>query len=302
MTSSGSWAPTSVPGLNVFDELDAYIHHRQPDLRPAFDRLRTELAPAPGQDVQQYLTERQSRPALTSGSRPTSQPLHYAHKGESIAMHLPPVVFGFGAHSHLAERDDLIDLALLADRAGLDIFSLSDHPYLGTRIDAYAALGFILGRTRRLAGFANVTSLPTRPAPMLARTVTSLSALTGGRVVLGMGAGGMWGRIRSGHGGHRDAGAHRRDRRRRPSDARPVHRGHGRAGERALDGPGHLSGAVPRMSRPADDLAVPDPAPADASVHPGIAVPSPRDADDVVPDRQVQRWMADGGAVLPHDE
>jgi alkanesulfonate monooxygenase SsuD/methylene tetrahydromethanopterin reductase-like flavin-dependent oxidoreductase (luciferase family) len=110
-------------------------------------------------------------------------------------MPIPPVVFGFGAHSHLAERDVLIDLALLADRGGLDIFSLSDHPYIGSRIDAYAALGFVLGRTRQLAGFASVTNLPTRPAPMLARTITSLSALTGGRVVLGVGAGGLWDRI-----------------------------------------------------------------------------------------------------------
>jgi alkanesulfonate monooxygenase SsuD/methylene tetrahydromethanopterin reductase-like flavin-dependent oxidoreductase (luciferase family) len=41
----------------------------------------------------------------------------------------------------------------------------------------------------------NVTNLPLRPAPMLARTVTSLSALTGGRIVLGIGAGGLWDRI-----------------------------------------------------------------------------------------------------------
>lgn len=86
-------------------------------------------------------------------------------------------------------------MAEQADRDGLDIFSLSDHPYLGDRLDAYAAVGFILGRTERLAGFVNVTNLPTRPAPMLARTVTSLSALSGGRVVLGMGAGGLWDRI-----------------------------------------------------------------------------------------------------------
>lgn len=86
-------------------------------------------------------------------------------------------------------------MAQQADRDGLDIFSLSDHPYLGQRLDAYAALGFILGRTQHISGFANVTNLPTRPAPMLARTVTSLSALSGGRVVLGMGAGGLWDRI-----------------------------------------------------------------------------------------------------------
>jgi len=104
-------------------------------------------------------------------------------------------VFGFGAHSDISEAAELLRMAQEADRDGLDIFSLSDHPYLGGRLDAYASIGFVLGGTRRIAGFANVTNLPTRPAPMLARAVTSLSALSGGRVVLGMGAGGLWDRI-----------------------------------------------------------------------------------------------------------
>lgn len=110
-------------------------------------------------------------------------------------MSLPEVVFGFGAHSVVDEGPELLRMAQRADREGLDVFSLSDHPYIGDRLDAYATIGFILGRTQRLAGFANVTNLPTRPAPMLARTVTTLSALSGGRVVLGMGAGGLWDRI-----------------------------------------------------------------------------------------------------------
>jgi alkanesulfonate monooxygenase SsuD/methylene tetrahydromethanopterin reductase-like flavin-dependent oxidoreductase (luciferase family) len=105
------------------------------------------------------------------------------------------VVFGFGAHSGIDDTAELLGMVEQADRDGLDVFSLSDHPYIGERLDAYAALGFALGRTQRIAGFANVTNLPTRPAPMLARTVTSLSALSGGRVVLGMGAGGLWDRI-----------------------------------------------------------------------------------------------------------
>ncbi|MEQ4715533.1 LLM class flavin-dependent oxidoreductase [Nonomuraea sp. B19D2] len=105
------------------------------------------------------------------------------------------VVFGFGAHSRIDDIPELLRMAQQADRDGLDIFTLSDHPYIGDRLDAYAALGFILGRTQHIAGFANVSNLPTRPAPMLARTVTSLSALSGGRIVLGMGAGGLWDRI-----------------------------------------------------------------------------------------------------------
>ncbi|MFI6927911.1 LLM class flavin-dependent oxidoreductase [Nonomuraea spiralis] len=105
------------------------------------------------------------------------------------------VVFGFGAHSGFGDLPDLMRMVQQADRDGLDLFSLSDHPYLGERLDAYAALGFLLGGTRHIGGLVNVTNLPTRPAPMLARTVTSLSALSNGRVVLGMGAGGLWDRI-----------------------------------------------------------------------------------------------------------
>ncbi|GAA4217041.1 LLM class flavin-dependent oxidoreductase [Actinocatenispora rupis] len=104
------------------------------------------------------------------------------------------VVFGFGAHSRIEDGPELLRLVAQADRDGLDHVSLSDHPYLGDRLDAYAAIGFLLGRTERIAAFANVTNAA-RSAPLLARTVTSLSALSGGRVVLGMGAGGLWDRI-----------------------------------------------------------------------------------------------------------
>jgi alkanesulfonate monooxygenase SsuD/methylene tetrahydromethanopterin reductase-like flavin-dependent oxidoreductase (luciferase family) len=105
------------------------------------------------------------------------------------------IVFGFGAHSDIDAVAELLRMAEQADWDGLDIISLSDHAYIGGRLDAYAALGFVLGRTQHIAGFVNVTNLPTRPAPMLARMVTSLSALSGGRAVLGMGAGGRWDRI-----------------------------------------------------------------------------------------------------------
>jgi alkanesulfonate monooxygenase SsuD/methylene tetrahydromethanopterin reductase-like flavin-dependent oxidoreductase (luciferase family) len=105
------------------------------------------------------------------------------------------IVFGVGAPSGVDDGPRLQRMAQQADRDGLDVISVSDHPYLGGRLDAYAAVAFVLGRTQHLAAFANVTNLPTRPAPMLARAVTSLSALSGGRIVLGMGAGGRWDRI-----------------------------------------------------------------------------------------------------------
>jgi alkanesulfonate monooxygenase SsuD/methylene tetrahydromethanopterin reductase-like flavin-dependent oxidoreductase (luciferase family) len=105
------------------------------------------------------------------------------------------VVFGFGTDPGIGDGPELLEAVQRADRDGLDLFCLADHPYLGDRLDAYASIAFLLGRTERIAGLANVTNLPTRPAPMLARTVTSLSALSAGRIVLGLGAGGRWDRI-----------------------------------------------------------------------------------------------------------
>jgi alkanesulfonate monooxygenase SsuD/methylene tetrahydromethanopterin reductase-like flavin-dependent oxidoreductase (luciferase family) len=86
----------------------------------------------------------------------------------------------------------VLELAATADREGLDLFTIADHLYFGDKLDAYATVAFALGRTSRVSGLVGVTNLPTRPAPVLARTITSLSALSGGRVVLGMGAGAIW--------------------------------------------------------------------------------------------------------------
>jgi alkanesulfonate monooxygenase SsuD/methylene tetrahydromethanopterin reductase-like flavin-dependent oxidoreductase (luciferase family) len=83
-------------------------------------------------------------------------------------------------------------LAAQADRDGLDLFTVADHPYFGEKLDAYALLSFLLGRTGQIAGAVTVTCLPARPAPVLARTITSLSALSEGRIVLGIGAGAIW--------------------------------------------------------------------------------------------------------------
>jgi len=47
--------------------------------------------------------------------------------------------------------------------------------------NAYAVLSFALGQTERITGMVTVTNVPCRPAAVLARTVTSLSPLSGGR-------------------------------------------------------------------------------------------------------------------------
>ena len=55
--------------------------------------------------------------------------------------------------------------ARLADDAGLDVVSLSDHPYFAERIDAYAALGFVLGATSNITAAVIMTNLLAVPPP-----------------------------------------------------------------------------------------------------------------------------------------
>ena len=79
-----------------------------------------------------------------------------------------------------ADAAGRVRLATQADRDGLDLFTVADHPYFGDKLDAYALTGFLLGQTERITGMVTVTNLPSRPAPVLARTLTSLSVLSGG--------------------------------------------------------------------------------------------------------------------------
>jgi alkanesulfonate monooxygenase SsuD/methylene tetrahydromethanopterin reductase-like flavin-dependent oxidoreductase (luciferase family) len=102
------------------------------------------------------------------------------------------VLFGLTLEAGVSQVGEMLAHARFADDAGLDLVCVSDHPYFGDRLDAYAALGFVLGATSNITGAVIMTNLLSRPAPILARTVTGLSTISAGRVVLGMGAGGMW--------------------------------------------------------------------------------------------------------------
>lgn len=110
----------------------------------------------------------------------------------SIVTPSRKVLFGLGLESGVHQVSEMLGHARLADDAGLDLVSLSDHPYFAERIDPYAALGFVLGATSTISAAVIMTNLLSRPAPILARTVTGLSTISRGRFVLGMGAGGSW--------------------------------------------------------------------------------------------------------------
>lgn len=85
-----------------------------------------------------------------------------------------------------------VDLALASERAGLNLVTFQDHPYLPSFYDTWTLLSFVAARTEHVQLAANVTNLPLRPPAMLARSVASLDRLSGGRVALGLGSGASW--------------------------------------------------------------------------------------------------------------
>lgn len=82
-----------------------------------------------------------------------------------------------------------VDLAVVADRAGLDLVTFQDHPYQPGFHDTWTLLSFAASRTERVRLSGNVLNLPLRDPAVLARSVASLDLLSGGRVELGIGAG-----------------------------------------------------------------------------------------------------------------
>ena len=91
--------------------------------------------------------------------------------------------------------ENVIDLAVTADRADLDLVTFQDHPYQPSFLDTSTLLAYAAARTERIHLSPNVTSLPLRPPAMLAKAIASLDILSGGRIELGVGAGSFWGPI-----------------------------------------------------------------------------------------------------------
>jgi alkanesulfonate monooxygenase SsuD/methylene tetrahydromethanopterin reductase-like flavin-dependent oxidoreductase (luciferase family) len=102
------------------------------------------------------------------------------------------LIFGTFVTPVAAAADDVIDLAVTADRAGLDLVTFQDHPYQSSFLDTSTLLAFAAARTEQVHLSANVTSLPLRPPAVLARAAASLDILSGGRLELGIGAGAFW--------------------------------------------------------------------------------------------------------------
>jgi F420-dependent oxidoreductase-like protein len=88
----------------------------------------------------------------------------------------------------------LADVASAADEAGFDRISVMDHLWQifgspeNEMLEAYTALGFLAAHTRRAKLLTLVTGVVYRDPGLLAKAVTTLDVLSGGRAMLGIGA------------------------------------------------------------------------------------------------------------------
>jgi F420-dependent oxidoreductase-like protein len=91
----------------------------------------------------------------------------------------------------------LTRIAQVADALGFDRISVGDHiwqgPYLGGPerefLSCYPTLAFLAAHTSRIKSIAMVTAAPYWQPVVLAKTVTTLDVLSGGRAWLGIGSG-----------------------------------------------------------------------------------------------------------------
>jgi len=90
----------------------------------------------------------------------------------------------------------VIELAQAAEAAGFGLVTVMDHFYqirgVGSEeepmLEAYTALSGIAAQTRRVHVGAMVTGVTYRNPALLAKTVTTLDVVSGGRAMLGLGA------------------------------------------------------------------------------------------------------------------
>src|SRR5258708_37968517 len=84
-----------------------------------------------------------------------------------------------------------VELAMVSDRAGLDLVTFQDHPYQPTFHDTWTLLSYVASLTKQIHVSGNVLNLPLRQPAVMARSAASLDLLSGGRFELGIGAGGF---------------------------------------------------------------------------------------------------------------
>ena len=156
-------------------------------------------------------------------------------------------LFGVFVTPSAADYPQVIEQVLAAERGGLDLIGIQDHPYQRRFLDTFTLIADLAARTQRIRFFPDVANLPLRGPVMIGKAAASLGIMSGGRFDLGIGAGTFWNAVGGMGGPVRTAGASIDA----LEEAIPIIRG-ALDGERVVRGsgphypvPGYPSGPVP---------------------------------------------------------
>jgi F420-dependent oxidoreductase-like protein len=111
-----------------------------------------------------------------------------------IGLQIPDFTWPNGA---AALGSELAAVAGTADRAGFSHLAVMDHffqirgvgPTENDMLEAYTTLGFLAAHTERVKLFTLISGVHYRHPGLLAKAVTTLDVLSGGRAMIGIGAG-----------------------------------------------------------------------------------------------------------------
>ena len=117
-----------------------------------------------------------------------------------------PITFGLSLYPSVDQLGETRQLAQAAETARLDYLAIQDHAYNPEFLDVWTLIAYLAAETDRISFVPDVADLQLRPPTILAKAAASLSVLTGGRIVLGVGGGASADGI-AGMGGIRRSGA-----------------------------------------------------------------------------------------------
>lgn len=111
-----------------------------------------------------------------------------------FGLHLPSYTFPDGAPERIF--DNLVEQVRAAEDAGFDLVTVMDHlyqipgvgPVTDPMLEAWSTLAALARQTTRVRLGTLVTGVTYRNPAFLAKTVTTLDVLSGGRAIMGLGA------------------------------------------------------------------------------------------------------------------